>query len=65
MRINVNIDDDIFKKAHEFSGLKNKKAVVEQALTFYVHMQAQQQIRQLRGELHWGWDDEDNNKQEK
>ncbi|KHD05848.1 hypothetical protein PN36_17850 [Candidatus Thiomargarita nelsonii] len=64
MRINVNIDDEIFKKAHEFSGLKNKKAVVEKALTFYVQMQAQQKIRQLRGELHWGWDDDDN-KQEK
>ncbi len=64
MRINVNIDDEIFKKAQEFSGVATKKAVVEKALNFYVHTQAQQQIRQLRGKMSWGWDDDDNNKQE-
>ncbi|HAI68694.1 MAG: type II toxin-antitoxin system VapB family antitoxin [Candidatus Parabeggiatoa sp. nov. 3] len=57
MRINVNIDDELFQKATNFSGLKTKKAVVEQALNFYVHMQAQQQIRQLRGKMPWGWDE--------
>jgi Arc/MetJ family transcription regulator len=65
MRINVNIDDDIFKKAQEFSGVKTKRAVVAKALSFYVHMQAQQQIRQLRGNLHWGWDEDDDNRREK
>ncbi|RKZ85183.1 MAG: type II toxin-antitoxin system VapB family antitoxin [Candidatus Parabeggiatoa sp. nov. 1] len=63
MRIHVNIDDELFQQAMDFSKLKTKKDIVENALRLFVEtkrqklLDHQQKIRQSRGKLHW--DDKD------
>jgi Arc/MetJ family transcription regulator len=56
MRTNVVIDDELMAAALESTGLKTKKAVIEEALRTLVRMKAQQQVRSLRGELQWEGD---------
>ncbi len=64
MRIQVDVDDELFKKATIFSQLKTKEDILESALRLFVEtkqqeiLKHQQKIRQYRGQLHWGWDDE-------
>jgi Arc/MetJ family transcription regulator len=56
MRINVVIDEGLIEKAKKYSGLSTKKAVIEEALRFYVRLKAQEQLRDLRGKLKWEGD---------
>jgi Arc/MetJ family transcription regulator len=59
MRIHVNINDELFQQAMDFSKLKTKKDIVESALRLFVEtkrqkiFEHQQKIRQSRGKLHW------------
>lgn len=54
MRTNIDIDDDLLKQAMKASGLKTKKAVVEQALEQLVReARARKALRDLRG---IGWE---------
>ena len=53
MRINIEIDPDLMAKALKASGLKTKKAVVEEGLRLLVRTRAQEQLRKLRGMLPW------------
>jgi Arc/MetJ family transcription regulator len=53
MRTNVVIDDDLIAEAMSSTGLTTKKAVIEEALRTLIRLKAQQNIRQLRGQLHW------------
>ena len=53
MRINIEIDPDLMAKALKASGLKTKKAVVEEGLRLLVRTRAQEQLRKLRGTLLW------------
>jgi len=56
MRTNVVIDDDLMAKALETTGLKTKRAVIEEALRILVRLKEQGQVRSLRGKLHWEGD---------
>ncbi len=53
MRTNIVIDDELLKRAVELSGLKTKRAVVEDALRLYVELKEQAGISALFGQLRW------------
>ena len=53
MRTNIVIDDILLKKAMTASGLKTKRATIEEALRLYVQIQGQKRIRKLRGRIQW------------
>jgi len=53
MRTNVVIDDELMAAALESTGLKTKRAVIEEALRTLVQMKAQEKTRSLRGKLQW------------
>ncbi|MFP4032996.1 MAG: type II toxin-antitoxin system VapB family antitoxin [Desulfococcaceae bacterium] len=56
MRTNLEIDDALMEEARSLSQLKTQKAVVEAALKLLVQIKKQEQIRALRGQLHWEGD---------
>jgi Arc/MetJ family transcription regulator len=56
MRTNVVIDDQLMAQAMKQTGLKTKKAVIEEALRTLVRVKSQEQVRSLRGKLHWEGD---------
>lgn len=56
MRTNVVIDDDLMDEALKVSHLKTKKAAVEEGLKLLVQRKKQENIKNLRGKLHWEGD---------
>ena len=56
MRTNIDIDDDLMRRAMAASEETTKKAVVEKALHLMVRLKAQQGIRKWRGKLKWEHD---------
>lgn len=56
MRTNVVIDDELMAEAIQLSGLSTKKAVIDAALRTFVRLKSQENIRSLRGQLHWEGD---------
>jgi Arc/MetJ family transcription regulator len=56
MRTNVVIDDELMAEALHSTGLKTKKAVIEEALRTLVRLRKQEQVRSLRGKLEWEGD---------
>ena len=54
MRTNIEIDDKLMEEALLASGLRTKRATVEEALRLLVQTKLQESIRSLRGELRWG-----------
>ena len=56
MRTNVVIDDDLLAADMRYTGLKTKKAVIDEALTTLIRLRRQGQIRLLRGQLRWEGD---------
>ena len=65
MRTNVVIDDDLMDEALKVSRLKTKKAAVEEGLKLLVQRKKQENIKDLRGKLHWKGDLEDMRTDEK
>lgn len=53
MRTNVVIEDQLIARAMESTGLKTKKAVIEEALRTLIRLKSQERVRDLRGKLHW------------
>lgn len=53
MRTNIIIDDNLMNLALKTSGLKTKKAVVEEALKLLVLIKQQTKLKALRGKLNW------------
>lgn len=53
MRTNIIIDDNLMSLALKTSGLKTKKAVVEEALKLLVLFKQQAKLKTLRGKLNW------------
>jgi Arc/MetJ family transcription regulator len=53
MRTNIVIDDVLLRKAMRASGLKTKRATIEEALRLYVQVQGQREILKLRGKIQW------------
>lgn len=56
MRTNIDLNDTLVKQAQKLSGLKTKKAVVEEGLRILVRMYRQRNVRKLRGKLEWEGD---------
>lgn len=56
MRTNIEIDDELMNQALQVSGLKTKRAVVEEALKVLIRLNEQGQIENLFGTLHWEGD---------
>ena len=59
MRANIVIDDDLMDEALKVSRLKTKKDAVEEGLKLLVQRKKQENIKDLRGKLHWKGDLED------
>ena len=53
MRTNVVIDDQLMSEALASTGLRTKRAVIEEALRTLVRLKKQEQVRALRGKLEW------------
>ncbi len=53
MRTNIDIDDELMKKALALSGLRTKKAVVEEALKLLIRLRDQRKILELAGKVRW------------
>lgn len=45
MRTNIELNDDLLAEARKYSKAKNKRAIVEEALTAYIALKAQEQKR--------------------
>jgi len=56
MRTNVVIDDDLMASALKQSGLKTKRAVIEEGLRLLVERGRQSEVRAFRGRLKWSGD---------
>lgn len=56
MRTNVVIDDDLMRSALEQSGLKTKRAAIEEGLRLLVQRSRQSKIKAFRGRLTWSGD---------
>ena len=56
MHTNIVIDDQLLADAQRITGLKTKKAVVEEALKLMVRMREQAEIKSWRGKLPWTGD---------
>jgi len=53
MRTNVVINDALMESALKVSGLRTKKAVIEEGLKLLVQVKSQKEIRKFRGKLKW------------
>ena len=50
---NVDLDEKLVAEAMRASGLRTKKAVVEEGLRALIRLNEQQAVRRLRGMMHW------------
>ncbi len=58
MRTNVEIDNELMRKALEFGGLPTKRATIEAALRAFIALRAQEDLRGLAGKVEF-WEDYD------
>ncbi len=58
MRTNIEIDDKLMDEAQRLTGLKTKRAVVEEGLRTLVRLKRQTKILDLAGKVEF-WDDID------
>ena len=56
MRTNIVIDDDLMRDALKATGAKTKREAVEMGLRTLLQLSKQQQIKSLRGRIHWQGD---------
>jgi Arc/MetJ family transcription regulator len=56
MRTNIVLDEALVEEAMRRTGIKTKRRVVEEALRRLIQLKRQEEIRQLRGKLHWEGD---------
>jgi Arc/MetJ family transcription regulator len=56
MRTNIEIDDDLMRRALRATGLPTKKAVVEEGLRLLVKLHRQKAILALGGRIAWQGD---------
>ena len=56
VRTNIVLDQALIDEALALTGLKTKKAVIEEALRTLTRLKRQESIRTLRGQLHWEGD---------
>ena len=56
MRTNIILDDELVQRAKALTGIKTKRALVDEALRLLVRTHEQKQVRNLRGKLTWEGD---------
>ena len=56
MRTNIVIDDQLMAEALRVSGARTKRQAVEDGLRLLIRLKSQEQVRSLRGKLHWTGD---------
>jgi len=56
VRTNIEIDDTLMTQALQLSGLKTKRATVEQALRLLVKLKRQERVGALFGKVRWEGD---------
>ena len=56
MRTNIVLDDELIERARQLTGIKTKREVIHEALRALIQIREQEQIRALRGKLHWEGD---------
>lgn len=56
MRTNIVIDDDLMRDALKATGAKTKREAVEMGLRTLLQLRKQQQVKSLRGRIHWQGD---------
>ena len=61
MRTNIEIDDNLIDEAQRLTGLKTKRAVVEQGLQTLIRLRRQARIADLVGKVDWVGNIEDAN----
>jgi Arc/MetJ family transcription regulator len=49
MRATVALDDDLLRKAHEFSGVTERSALLREALKALIHLEASRRLAALGG----------------
>lgn len=55
-RTNIELDEELVGKALAATGLKTKKAVVEEGLKLLVRLKGQEKLRDLAGKVQWEGD---------
>jgi Arc/MetJ family transcription regulator len=56
MRTNIEIDDALIERALGATGLKTKRAAVEEGLRTLIRLHEQREILRLAGKVHWSGD---------
>ena len=56
MRTNIVIDDKLMAKAMKLAGTKTKRETVEESLRLLIRLRQQENVRRMRGRLHWKGD---------
>lgn len=56
MRTNIVLDEELITEAMRRTGIKTKRAVVEEALRTLIQLKRQEEILALRGKLRWEGD---------
>ena len=59
MRTNIDIDDDLMAAAMKAGPFKTKKEAVEAGLQLLKRQAAYREILKYRGQLTWGWDEDE------
>jgi Arc/MetJ family transcription regulator len=49
MRATVALDDDLMKKAHELSGVRERSALIREGLKALIHLEASRRLAALGG----------------
>jgi Arc/MetJ family transcription regulator len=56
MRTNIEIDDELIRAAMGATGLKTKRAVVEEGLRLLIKLKRQEEVKALFGQVRWEGD---------
>ena len=50
---NIMLDENLIERAQKLTGIKTKRAVVQEALRILILLHEQAEVRQFRGKLKW------------
>lgn len=53
MRTTIVIDDTLLEHARQLTGIQNVSELVHVALKILIQIRKQEEVRRLRGKLHW------------
>jgi Arc/MetJ family transcription regulator len=53
MRTNIVLDETLIERAQKLTGIKTKRAVVQEALRTLILLREQTEVRLFRGKLKW------------